>query len=152
MLETNDRTGEIVSAVKIENRISGKLSTGRSFMVNIPEEDPDLIKLLRQNVPDFDVKPPQTFLSYLFYALGPMLIFNFFLWFFIYRGAAAGGGKMLSFGKSRAKLAQKDKMKITFNDVAGIEEAKEELKEVIEFLKDPRKFQKLGGKMPKGVL
>jgi cell division protease FtsH len=81
-----------------------------------------------------------------------MLIFIFFLWFFIYRGASAGGGKMMSFGKSRARLATKDKLLVTFNDAAGIEEAKEELKEVIEFLKDPRKFQKLGGKMPKGVL
>ncbi len=151
-VRTNNETGSVVSAVMIKDRVSGALSDGKNFSVNIPEEDPELIKLLRNNVPDFDVKPPQTFLSNLFYSLGPMLLFIFFLWFFIYRGAAAGGGKMLSFGKSRARLATKDKMKVTFNDVAGIEEAKEELKEVIEFLKDPRRFQKLGGKMPKGVL
>jgi len=151
-VETNDQTGVILSAVKIKDRIAGKLSDGRRYTVNIPEENMDLIKLLREKVPDFDVRPPQTFLSNLFYSLGPMLLFILFLWFFIYRGAAGGGGKMLSFGKSRAKLATKDKMKVTFNDAAGIEEAKEELREVIEFLKDPRKFQKLGGKMPKGVL
>ncbi|MFH1552567.1 MAG: ATP-dependent zinc metalloprotease FtsH [Candidatus Omnitrophota bacterium] len=152
MVETNDQTGLILSAVKTNERIAGKLSDGKRYDVNIPEEDRELIPLLRKNVPDFDVRPPQTMLSNLFYSLGPMLIFMLFLWFFIYRGAAAGGGKMLSFGKSRARLAQKDKMKVTFNDVAGIEEAKEELKEVIEFLKDPLRFQKLGGKMPKGVL
>lgn len=151
-VETNKETGNIISAVKVTDRIMGKLSDGKSFAVNIPEDDPELMKLLRINIPDFDIKPPQTFLSNLFYSLGPMLLFILFLWFFIYRGAAAGGGKMLSFGKSRARLATKDKMKVTFNDVAGIEEAKDELKEVIEFLKDPRKFQKLGGKMPKGVL
>ncbi|MBU0684209.1 MAG: ATP-dependent zinc metalloprotease FtsH [Candidatus Omnitrophota bacterium] len=151
MLESNSETGDIVSAIMIRDRVSGKLSDGKSFMVNIPEEDSGLIKLLRENVASFDVSPSQTLLSNLFYSLGPMLLFILFLWFFIYRGAS-GGGKVMSFGKSRARLATKDKMKVTFNDVAGIEEAKEELKEVIEFLKEPRKFQKLGGKMPKGVL
>ena len=151
-LETNDQTETIVSAVKINSRVAGKFSDGKTFTVNVPDNDPEMIKLLKKNVPDFDIKPPQTFLSNLFYSLGPMLLFILFLWFFIYRGAAAGGGKMMSFGKSRAKLATKDKMKVTFDDVAGIEEAKEELKEIIEFLQDPRKFQRLGGKMPKGVL
>ena len=152
MAEINDQTGTIVSAVKINGRIAGTLNDGKTFSVNIPEGDLEIIKVLREKVPEFDVKPPQTLLSNLFYSLGPMLLFILFLWFFIYRGASAGGGKMLSFGKSRAKLATKDKMKVTFDHVAGIEEAKEELKEVIEFLKDPLKFQRLGGKMPKGVL
>jgi cell division protease FtsH len=152
MVETNRETGQIVSAVKMREQIAGKLNDGRQFTVNVLDEDPDLVRLMRENVPDFDIKPPQTFLSNLFYSLGPMLIFILFLWFFIYRGASAGGGKMLSFGKAKAKLATKDKMTVTFGDVAGIEEAKEELKEIIEFLKAPRKFQKLGGKMPKGVL
>lgn len=151
-VEANSQTKQIASAVKVNDRISGNFSDGKSYSVNIPPEDRDLIPLLRANVPAFDVKPPQTFLSNLFYSLGPMIIFIFFLWFFVYRGAAAGGGKMMSFGKSRARLATKDNMKVTFDDVAGIEEAKEELKEVIEFLKDPRRFQRLGGKMPKGVL
>jgi len=152
MVESNSETNDILSAVKINNRVSGRLSNGKTFIVNIPEGDSDIIELLRVNVPEFDISPPQTFLSNLFYSLGPMLIFMLFLWFFIYRGASGGGGKLMSFGKSRARLATKDKMKVTFGDVAGIEEAKEELKEVIEFLKEPRKFQKLGGKMPKGVL
>lgn len=151
-VKVNDRSGLIVSAVKVQDRVAGKLNNGLAFSVVIPEDDKVLVDLMRENIADFDIKPPQTFLSNLFYSLGPMLIFIFFLWFFVYRGAASGGGKMLSFGKSRAKLAAKDRVKVTFDQVAGIEEAKEELKEVIEFLKDPKKFQKLGGKMPKGVL
>ncbi len=152
MVESNPQTRRIDSAVLTLDRVSGKLSDGKSFFVNIPAQDRDIVTVMRQNIPQFDVKPPQTFLSNLFYSLGPMILFILFLWFFIYRGAASGGGKVLSFGKSRAKLATMDKKKITFKDVAGIEEAKEELKEVIEFLKSPLKFQKLGGKMPKGVL
>ena len=153
ILETNDRTGRVTSAKLMDERVLGQMSDGKHFIVNVPAKDSELMKLMRDQIPDFDIQPPQTFLSNIFYTLGPMILFMAFLWFFIYRGSSmGGGGKMLSFGKSRAKLANKDKMKITFDDVAGIEEAKEELKEVIEFLKAPRKFQKLGGKMPKGVL
>ncbi|MBF0253080.1 MAG: ATP-dependent zinc metalloprotease FtsH [Candidatus Omnitrophica bacterium] len=154
ILETNDRTGRILSIRLIGDRVTGDLDDGKHFIVNVLPGDDALLKLMRDQVPDFDIKPTQTFLSNLFYTLGPMLLFIGFLWFFVYRGSAMGGGKggVMSFGKSRAKLATKDKMKITFDDVAGVDEAKEELKEVIEFLKDPKKFEKLGGKMPKGVL
>jgi len=152
MLRANLASEQVLSAVKTEDRIAGALADGRKYMVNVPEDDPALLALLRDNVKKFDIEPPKTFLANIFFSLGPMLLFILFLWFFIYRGAAAGGGRVLSFGKSRAKLATDEHMQITFADVAGVDESKEELKEVIEFLKDPKKFQRLGGKMPKGVL
>ena len=153
MLKANRATGSILSAVKVEDTVHGKLSDGTGYVVNVVENDPTLLALLRENTKEFDIKPPKTFLSNLFYSLGPMLLFILFLWFFIYRGASAGGGgRVLAFGKSRAKLATDEHMRVTFNDVAGVDEAKEELNEVIEFLTDPKKFQRLGGKMPKGVL
>jgi cell division protease FtsH len=150
-LKTNKETNAIKSVVKVEDQLKGELSTGARFMINIPQEDPELLDLLRNNVPDFDVKPPKTLWANIFYSLGPMILFIGFLWFFVYRGAQ-GGGKILSFGKSRARQIAGDKLKITFDNVAGVDEAKEELKEIIEFLRDPKRFQKLGGKIPKGVL
>ncbi|MBL7155520.1 MAG: ATP-dependent zinc metalloprotease FtsH [Candidatus Omnitrophica bacterium] len=153
MLRDNPSNERVASAVKINERVNGKLIDGRRYIVDVPENDPALLSLLRDNVKDFDIKPPRTFFANLFYSLGPMILFMLFLWFFIYRGASAsGGGRILSFGKSRAKLATEEHMRITFEDVAGVDEAKEELREIIEFLTDPKKFQRLGGKMPKGVL
>ena len=153
IVKDNNQTQKVKLCVKVENIVKGTFSDGGKFIVNIPDNDQDLIKALRENVKDFDVKPPKTMLMNLFYSLGPMLLFILFLWLFVYRGnTAAGGGKVWSFGKSRAVLASGDRLKITFEDVAGVDEAKEELKEVIEFLRDPKKFQRLGGKIPKGVL
>ncbi len=152
MVKNNKQTGQIKVAARIENIIRGRFANGDRFIVNIPAEDPDLMKLLRENVVDFAIKPPRTLLVNLFYSLGPMLLLILFFWFFVYRGAAQAGGRILSFGKSRAREISEDKIKLTFKDVAGVDEAKEELQEVIEFLKDPKKFQRLGGKIPKGVL
>ncbi len=152
MLKQNPASQVIKTAVKTDSIVRGELSDGAKYVVNIPDNDQDLPRLLRENVKSFDVKPPKTLWANLLFSLGPMLLFILFLWLFAYRSPGAGGGKIWSFGKSRVTLASDQNLKITFADVAGVDEAKEELKEVIEFLKDPRKFQRLGGKIPKGVL
>lgn len=152
MLKANNENEKILTAFKTDSKISGQLTEGKNYIVNIPEEDPVLLDLLREKVRNFDIRPPRTFLANLFYSLGPMVLFILFLWFFIYRGTSSAGGRVFSFGKSRAKLATEEHLRVTFQDVAGVDEAKEELKEVIEFLIDPKKFQRLGGKMPKGIL
>jgi len=120
--------------------------------VNVPQ-DPDLIKLLRAHNVEIYVKPPEKTPWYI-NLLGSWLPFILLIaiWIFFMRQMQLGGGKALSFGKSRARLITDQGKKITFADVAGIEEAKEEVQEIIEFLKDPKRFQKLGGKIPKGVL
>lgn len=152
VLKDNRTTQAIKSCSKTENILRGTMTDGTRFVVNVPEGDQDLVRALRENVKDFDIRPPKTLWMNIFYSLGPMILFIVFLWLFVYRGSGAGGGRVLSFGKSRATLASEDRLRITFDDVAGVDEAKEELKEVIEFLKDPKKFQRLGGKIPKGVL
>ncbi|MDD5174005.1 MAG: ATP-dependent zinc metalloprotease FtsH [Candidatus Omnitrophota bacterium] len=155
ILKDNPATNAIKSCYKTDSILRGELSTGDKFIVNIPENDQDLVRLLRENVKDFDIKPLRTFWSNIFYYLGPTILLILFLWMFAYRssgGGAGGPGKIWSFGKSRAILASGESLKITFENVAGVDEAKEELKEIIEFLKDPKKFQRLGGKIPKGVL
>lgn len=151
-LIANPQTNNITKIVIIEDKMEGIMADGTRFKVNLPINDTEIIKEVRNNVADVVVK--KNVLSNLLYAVAPTLLFFVLLWFFLLRGNAAGGaaGRIWSFGKSRATLISGDKMKITFNDVAGVDEAKEELKEVIEFLKDPKKFQRLGGKMPKGVL
>lgn len=152
ILSGADSSKHIASAVLGENTLGGRMSTGEKFTVNIPERDPDLIQMLRTNVPDFKIEPPKTFLMNVFYSFVPTILFVALLWLLFYRSASQGGGKLLSFGKTRARLFPEGKLRVTFEDVAGVDEAKEELKEVIEFLSDPKRFQKLGGKMPKGVL
>jgi cell division protease FtsH len=120
----------------------------KTYSVNYP----DLIKELRARGVEIEVSPMKD--SSLISALvmyGPLILLVA-IWFVIMRQMQAGGNKALSFGKSRAKLLTPTQKKVTFKDVAGVEEAKIELQEIIEFLKDPQKFQKLGGKIPKGVL
>ncbi|MCX5680642.1 MAG: ATP-dependent zinc metalloprotease FtsH [Candidatus Omnitrophica bacterium] len=153
ILKNNGQTKMIKSCFKVDSIIKGKFTDGSNFSVMIPENDQDLIRSLRENVKDFDVRPRSAWLD-LLYSLGPMVLFILFLWLFAYRspGGGGGGGKIWSFGKSRVMLASDQNLRITFADVAGVDEAKEELQEIIGFLKDPKKFQRLGGKIPKGVL
>ncbi|MCQ9208494.1 MAG: cell division protein FtsH, partial [Omnitrophica bacterium] len=150
MASQNRETLQIESAIKSEDAIEGKLSDGTRFVVNVPVEDEAMVSVLRENVQNFYIKSMRW--TALIYSLVPMLLFILVLWFFFFRGAAQGGGRILAFGKSRAKELARGEMKTTFKDVAGVDEAKEELQEVIEFLKDPKRFQRLGGKIPKGVL
>jgi cell division protease FtsH len=154
ILETNDKTGEIQKLELIESTgtmLRGTFKDGKEFRLYIPNNDEDLLKLIRVQVPNFEVKPAQTFWGQLVLSLLPILLIILFIWFISYRGSQMGN-KIWSFGKSRARLNNTNSMNITFNDVAGVDEAKEELQEVIEFLREPKRFQRLGGKIPRGVL
>jgi len=124
--------------------------TGKKYSTYLPFEDHDLIKKMINNGAIVYSQKPSKMMSILIAWL-PFIVLLFF-WFFMMRGMQGSGSKVFSFGKSRAKLLTKDENKVTFKDVAGIDEAKEEVQEIIEFLKDPKKFTKLGGKIPKGVL
>ena len=122
------------------------------FHTVIPTDYPDTIKILREKGVNIDVKDMAAsgWQNYVMF-FGPVLLLGAF-WFFMIRQMQTGGNKALSFGKSRARLLSMQQKKITFKDVAGVDEAKEELREIIEFLREAQKFQKLGGRIPKGVL
>lgn len=142
-----------VSQVTIQgDKIFGNSNQGRIFRTFAPK-DLELIKILRNKEIEITAKPDDTSPWYMTILVSwfPMLLL-IGVWIFFMRQMQAGGGKALSFGKSRARLATDEKNKVTFDDVAGIEEAKEELQEIIEFLRDPKKFTRLGGRIPKGVL
>ena len=154
MLMDNPRTEEIKQLELVEsaeNTLHGIRKDGTEFRLNIPKSDEKILDLIRTNVSNFKVVPPQTFWSQVFFSFMPIILIIMFIWFVSYRGSQVGN-KIWSFGKSRATMSSKENIKITFADVAGVDEAKEELQEVIEFLKEPKKFERLGGKIPKGVL
>jgi len=148
----NVETGRVESVTMRGNLVTGRLKDGTEFRTHIVESG-DLVKLLRDRGVKISVKPPDQNPWYLtaLFSWAPMLLF-IGVWIFFMRQMQGGGAKALSFGKARARLISEKHNKITFADVAGVDEAKEELREIIEFLKDPQRFQKLGGKIPKGVL
>jgi cell division protease FtsH len=143
--------GEVREVLIRGKSVTGKLADGNTFRT-FTADYPDLIKTLKDKGVKIAVEPEDSnpWYAYLLQWV-PMLLF-IGVWIFFMRQMQGGGAKALSFGKARARLISEKQNKITFQDVAGVEEAKEELREIIEFLKDPPKFQKLGGKIPKGVL
>ena len=146
-----------ISAVVIgdDNVIKGQTKDGSTFTTYMPMRDQALLNTLLNNDVNIRGEPPkqQSFLMHIFISWFPMLLL-IGVWVFFMRQMQGGGGGRgaMSFGRSRARLLGEDQVKITFADVAGVEEAKEEVKELVDFLRDPSKYQKLGGRVPSGVL
>jgi cell division protease FtsH len=161
LAETNISYTEFLSMVESE-RVGEVILQGQELFVTdtnrnrfkvFAPQDPDLIKILREKGVTIQAKPPAESPWYMSVLVSwfPMVVL-IGVWIFFMRQMQAGGGKALSFGKSRARLQSDNMDKVTFEDVAGIDEAKEELGEIVEFLKEPKKFTRLGGRIPKGVL
>ncbi|MEJ2519769.1 MAG: ATP-dependent zinc metalloprotease FtsH [Desulfuromonadales bacterium] len=144
--------GEVVDVTIKGSNIEGTYADGSAFKTYAPD-DPDLISQLRDQGVTIKAEPDESnsFWMSILVSWGPILLL-IAVWIFFMRQMQSGGGKAMSFGKSRAKLLSESQAKVTFNDVAGIDEAKDELEEVVSFLKDPKKFSRLGGRIPKGVL
>ncbi len=151
-VEQSDVSEAVVQEDEQGMEITGQLKSGENFKTFAPK-DPDLLKMLRDKGVKITAKKVDTnpWYTQILFFWAPILLMIVF-WIFIMRQMQAGGNKAMSFGKSRAKLLTESTNKVTFADVAGIDEPKEELHEIIEYLKDPQKFQKLGGRIPKGVL
>ncbi len=145
-------SGEVDEVTIKENNITGRLKDGSKFKT-YSANYPDLVKELRDKNVRIIATPPDQPPLYMtnLISWGP-IIFIVLIWVFFMRQMQMGGNKAMSFGKAKAKLVSEKSVKITFADVAGIEEAKNEVQEIIEFLRDPQKFSRLGGRIPKGVL
>ncbi|MBB2190130.1 ATP-dependent metallopeptidase FtsH/Yme1/Tma family protein [Gluconacetobacter azotocaptans] len=145
--------GRVRSVIVQDHNISGTLTDGTSFETYTPQ-DPTLIPRLTEKGVEVVAKPQDSdsnpFLRYLINYAPILLMFG--AWIFIMRQMQAGGGRAMGFGKSRARMLTEKQGRVTFDDVAGIDEAKSELQEIVDFLRDPQKFTRLGGKIPKGVL
>ena len=149
---SNVNQGNVTDVTIIGTEVRGRYRADKKgFHTIVPTNYPDMIKQLQDKGVSITVKDPQSnWPSWIFQIL-PLLLFGA-LWFIMSRQMQTGGSKALSFGKSRARLLSMQQKKVTFKDVAGVDEAKEELREIIEFLREAQKFQKLGGRIPKGVL
>ena len=144
--------GEVREVTITNHKITGALKEGTPF-TTYAVDYPDLVSLLREHEVRIEARPEDDHPWYITFLVtwGPFILF-LGLWFFLMRQMQVGGNRALSFGKSRARQLTEDRKKVTFADVAGIEEAKNEVLEIVDFLTDPEKFQKLGGRIPKGVL
>ena len=154
-LLTEVDNGRVKEVTIVGPQARGRLQDDKSFVAVVPTPATDLLARMEKANVEIRIEevPRANFLTALIANLLPLLIMVG-LWFFLMRQMSGGGGKggAMGFGKSKAKLLTENKNKVTFEDVAGIDEAREELQEVVDFLKDPSKFQRLGGKIPKGAL
>jgi cell division protease FtsH len=145
--------GNVRSVVISGNQVSGTLTSGAPYQTYMPN-DPDLVKRLHDKNVRFEAKPASEDVPSLLGVLVnwfPMLLL-IAVWVFFMRQMQSGGGRALGFGKSKAKLLTEKQGRVTFDDVAGVDEAKDDLEEIVEFLRDPQKFQRLGGRIPRGAL
>ncbi len=135
------------------DQVKGELVSGQPFVTTVPTNDTTLWPVLKANNVETAVTPTDNGMSLLSILINwfPMLLI-IGVWLFFMRQMQSGGGKAMGFGKSRAKLLTERQGRVTFEDVAGVDEAKDDLKEIVDFLRDPQKFQRLGGRIPKGVL
>ncbi len=150
------KAGQVQQVQIADNTVKGRMQTGEKFKTYMPN-DPHLIDDLLGNGVEINVQPPEepSMLMQIFVSFGPILLL-IAVWVFFMRqmqgGGVGGRGGAMGFGKSKARMLDMDQNKVTFADVAGCDEAKEEVEEMVDFLKDPAKYQKLGGKVPRGAL
>ena len=150
----NQINGNDIKSALIEGRsITGQLSTGQSFQTYLPWPDPFLTTQMVNHNVDVSAKPPaqESLLMRIFISWFPFVLL-IGIWIFLLRQMSGGKGGAFSFGKSKARLLGEDQVKVTLADVAGVEEAKEEVAEIVDFLRDPGKYQNIGGKIPRGIL
>ncbi|MEY4718235.1 MAG: ATP-dependent metalloprotease, partial [Pseudomonadota bacterium] len=150
------KAGQVQQVAISDNTVRGRMLSGDKFKTYMPN-DPHLIDDLLANGVEIVVQPPEeaSMLMQIFVSFGPILLL-IAVWVFFMRqmqgGGVGGRGGAMGFGKSKARMLDQDQNKVTFADVAGCDEAKEEVEEMVDFLKDPAKYQKLGGKVPRGAL